>query len=125
MIHQIRRGEESRHVIRIIIDIFVQRDILDMIETMTKHRAFPRTERGHAAARGSANREFDRRIDPFHHFCRLGGDSAVIIGGARVHLPGPVHLIPQTPEFDAVRRIPAVRAAEIGQHRAMRMIAIL
>ena len=64
-------------------------------------------------------------IDPSHHLRGLVGDAAVFVGGLGLHLPRPVHLVAEAPELDVVRLVPAVLAAQIGQRRAARMVAVL
>ena len=89
-----------------------------------QHRVFPCAEGRHRATGGAAGGQFDRRIDPLHHLRRFGGDAAVFLRGLRLHLPRPIHLIAEAPEFHAVRLFPAVRAAQIGQRRAAGMVAV-
>ena len=123
-VHQIGAGEESRRVAGVVVDIGVQRDVLDMVESVLEHGFFPGAERRHVAAGGSAGRQFDAGVDPLHHLRRLGGDAAVFRGRLRFHLPGPVHLVSEAPELHAVRLLPAVRAAQVGKRRAAGMVAV-
>ena len=90
-----------------------------------QHRVFPVAEGRHRAARRTAGGQLDRRVDPLHHLRRLGGDAAVFLRGLRLHLPRPIHLVAEAPELYAMRLLPAVRAAEIGQRGAAGMVAVL
>ena len=89
-----------------------------------KHGVLPLPEGRHAAARRAAGRELERGIDPLHHLGGLMRDTAVFRRGLGLHLPRPVHLVAQAPEFHVVRLFPAMLAAQVGQGRAGRVVAV-
>ena len=123
-VHQIGAGEEGFGVVRVIVQIGVQRDPFDMVEAMLEHDALPFAEGRHGAAGGAAGGELDRGVDPLHHLRGLDRDPPVFVGGLRLHLPRPVHLVAEAPELHVVRQLRAVLAAQIGQRGAARMIAV-
>ncbi len=96
-----------------------------MVESVLQHRLLPGAEGRHAPARRAAGGQFDRAVDPLHHLGRFDRDPAVFLGGLGLHLPVPIHLVAQAPELHGMRLVPAVRAPQLGERRAGRVIAIL
>jgi hypothetical protein len=123
-VHQIRTGEERRGVFAVIVQVGMQRDIIGVIESVLDDSVFPMPERRHVARRRSAGRKLDARIDPAHHLGGFPRHRAVGRSGLVFHLPGAIHFIAEAPEFDAVRLLPAVGAAQIRPMGATGMVAV-
>src|SRR3546814_7609228 len=87
-----------------ILEILVERDVIDLLETMIEHLIFPRAEAGHRARRGAARGELEPVRRPAHDLGGFGGDAAIFRRGLGAGLPGAVHLVAKAPEFDVVRR---------------------
>ena len=103
----------------------MQRNIFDMVEGVVQHRVFPDPVARHIAARRAAGGKLDAWVYPAHHLGRFDRDAAIFGRRLGPHLPRSVHLVAETPELDVVRFLPAMRAAQVGQRRATRVVAIL
>src|SRR3546814_5858443 len=53
------RGQEAIDFMLMILEILVERDVIDLLETMIEHLIFPRAEAGHRARRGAARGELE------------------------------------------------------------------
>src|SRR3546814_7709116 len=50
------RGQEAIDFMLMILEILVERDVIDLLETMIEHLIFPRAEAGHRARRSEERR---------------------------------------------------------------------
>ena len=123
-VHEVGRGEEVRRAAGVVVEVGVQRDVLDMLEGVLEDLVLPAPEGRHVAAGRAAGGELDRGVDPAHHLRRLLGDEAVLRRRLVLHLPGAIHLVAEAPELDAVRRLVAVPAAQVRPGGAAGMVAV-
>jgi hypothetical protein len=124
-VDQVGARQQRRQVACEVVQVDVQRDVVDVLERVREDGLLPGAEGRHVAARRAADRELERRIEQLHHLGRLRGDAAVLVGRLGFHLPRAVHLVAEAPEAHRVRRRPAVRDAQVGELAAARMVAVL
>ena len=107
-----------------IVPIGVERDVVDVVEALAEHLGLPVGIGRHVGVRGAAGDELERLVEDLHAAPDLVGDPPVLVGGAVVHLPRPVHLVAETPDLHVVRLGRAVLAAQIAPVGAARMVAV-
>ena len=123
--HVDRAREEAVDVRLLGVVVGVERDVVDGVVALLEHLRLPRAEGRHRAAGAPAGDELDGRVDELHRLSRLRGEAAVLGGRLLADLPGPVHLVAEAPERDAVRRSVPVRRAQVGARRSTRVVAVL
>ena len=100
IIHIHRARQEARSVPCRVAVIAVKRDIVDILVALVEHFELPGAEGRHLRAGRAAGHDFDGGVDPLHHFGGFVRDVPVFPGCLLPHLPGPVHLVAEAPEFD-------------------------
>src|SRR3712207_4258848 len=91
---------------------------------MLEHSVLPATEGRHIARGRAAGGKFDGWIDPFHELGGLSRNPPIFPRGLSLHLPWAVHLVAQAPKPHVMGLLPSMSAAQIGQLRATREVAI-
>src|SRR5258708_3706532 len=92
---------------------------------MLQNFVLPSAERRHIPMRRPAGGELEGRIDQSHHLGSFSRGAAIFIGCLLAHLPGTIHFIAQTPEFDPVRLLVTVFRAQIAIKGSASVIAVL
>jgi len=113
--HRFGLGEIARRRVAAVAEIVMDREVADEIVGVVENLALPLSERRHSGVGGAADDEFDRGVGPLHHLGGFERGAPVLVGGAVAGLPRAVHLVAETPDFDAVWLFGAVSAALVGE----------
>ncbi|MNS99307.1 hypothetical protein D3C72_1337060 [compost metagenome] len=117
-------AEIIQRVAAVIAEIFVQRDVIDILVAFLQHLAFPFGIGRHAVIGTAADDGFNRRIEALESLGGFVRQAAIFHRGLVADLPGAVHLVAKAPHFHAVGFFRAVAAAQIAKRGAARKIHI-
>ena len=108
-----RQSKEVRRVLLVVLEIHVQRNVVDIVVGLLEHRGLPLRVGRHVGVGRSADHQFEIAVEGPQRFGRFIGKLAVLAGRLVADLPGPVHLVPQTPGFHRPRLCPPVLATQV------------
>ena len=105
--------EEVRRVVRIVVPILMQRDVIHVIIGFIEDTGLPLSERRHIHIGGTADHRLDGIVHRLHRLGGLRREMPVLPRLLVPGLPGSIHLIAHAPQLDAVRILVPVLFAEI------------
>ena len=125
IVHVHGAGQEAGGIPRRIAVVPVEGDVVDIVIALVEHIQLPGTEGRHLRTGGAAGYHLDRGVDPLHHFGGFVCYMAVLPCRLPAHLPGAVHLVAETPDFDVEGVLLPVGDTQIREFAAAAVVGIL
>ena len=124
VVDSLRPAQELLQIVVAVVDVGVQRDIVDFVTQSVQHGAIP-SDPVRAVITRSAGHQLDRFIHQSHGLRGLERELGVIFGVLVPQLPPAVDLVTEPPIFHLVRVVTPVLAALVGPISVARFVGVL
>ena len=124
-VHVVGTGQEGLEITVDRLVVGVRGDVVDDVEAPLEHLPLPGAEGGHPGVARAARDQLQAGVEAPHGLAGLLGQPRILLGGLVADLPGPVHLVAEAPQADAVRLEPPVLDPTIGELGSRFGVAVL